>query len=192
MAAHASVSRAIVLCTGAVIDRRAARVAEATRALWWRLSLPLIEQNEAQALMAQAQAQNRALLGGPGVSAVALPSRSALLGLGRGRALWRAELRWLAVPGLISDRVVEELLMVPADDAQTKRALLVEDGANVQASAAILSRLAQSWEVQTMARVPVVAMSVNPTSVAGYAIDPHELMDALSWEGSPWCFDPKG
>jgi hypothetical protein len=100
---------------------------------------------------------------------------SALLGLSRGRHLWTKQYTAIAIPGLVSDRVIEELLAL--DD--TPRTLLVADGTALKASRKLVERLRNQWEIRAMARSNLRAISYNPTSIAGLGVDAESLARAL-------------
>lgn len=193
MAAHAQVSDAVVLCTGAVIDRRVSEIVAQTQALLERLELPAPTALEQLELLALSQQRQRALLWDDVLNeAIALPSASALIGLSQGRDLWSESISALAVPGLVSDRVIEELLAIPTRQ-RGPRVLLLHDATALQASRRLVQRLHEGWQVLALGSVPVVAISYNPTSVAGYRVDARQLEDELvALDPSRWVFDPRG
>src|SRR5699024_10477545 len=95
-----------------------------TRALLERLELGAIELPWQVEMMRQAMREERFLLGGEHLEPVGSSTASALLGLSEAGDLWSAETSAVAIPGLVSDRVVEELLTWPLDSEPT---ILVPD-----------------------------------------------------------------
>ena len=191
MAAHASACDGVMLCTGAVLDRRMEVVARRTFELWRVLNLPEIEDDSWRAVAQAAMSQRRALLHTVGGEAVALPSASALLGLAQSDGLWGEHVDALAIPGLVSDRVAQSLHTVP--DGPKPRALLVTDGTHLQLSTAASARLFERWRVRALRAVPTLGVSVNPTSVAGYAFEEgafHAALHAVI-PADAWLFNPQ-
>lgn len=192
MAAHASACDGVVVCTGAVLDRRASVVAARTAALWRVLNLPKIQEGPWCTIAQEATRRRRALLHTVDGQHIELPSASALLGLAQSSALWSEHVDALAIPGLISDRVAESLQAVAALDVP--RALLVSDGTHIQLSARASARLFARWDVRALRTVPTLGVSVNPTSIAGYAFDEEvlheELINALPQDADAWLFNP--
>lgn len=193
MAAHAQVSDAVVLCTGAILDRRVDEIVAQTQALLERLSLPAPTSPVELALLARAREQQRALLWDEDAGeALALPNASALLGLAQGRALWTPSVTAVAIPGLVSDKVIEELLAVPSLPDGRQRALLLQDATALQAASRLVDRLKSSFEVRAMGSVPIAAISYNPTSIAGYSVEAQALQRGLeALDTQRWVFDPR-
>jgi hypothetical protein len=175
VAARSDLSEAVVVSTGAVLADGIEEIVEATARLVDRLALPAIEAPWQRALLDEALARGRALLGGAGVDPIALPARSALLGLSEADDLWTDAIHGVAIPGLVSDRVVEELLAAGG----AGRALLVPDGTVLQADRRLLDRLERHWEVLAGRPTDVRAVSVNPTGIQGHSVDADELLAAL-------------
>lgn len=174
MAAHPGVADAVVVSTGAVISPRADVIADKTAAVVERLSLPAIEVDWQRALIERAVEDNRTLLGGPDIEPVELPAKSALVGLPRGRELWSPEIQAIAVPGLVSDRVVSEL-----QRQRPARTLLVPDGTVIQGDERLLRKLRRTWDVRALRLAPVVAIAYNPTSVTGAGVRGDHLAQAI-------------
>ena len=180
MAAHAALTDAAIVATGAIVSASVQEIVAITQDLTDRLTLPALDAGSWQgALVAASVAQHRALLGGASLPAegVALPAASALLGLPKAGALWTDAADAIAIPGLVSDRVVEALLAVPP--RATRRALLLEDGTALHCSPRHLDRLRRGWDVQVRHPARLLAISYNPTSVAGPPVEDAALRLAL-------------
>lgn len=186
VSAQPGLAEGVVVATGAVISSRIKTIVARTASLVDRLSLPAIELDWQTALMQAALADDRALLGGPNIEPIELPARSALLGLSKGRDRWTPQVEAVAVPGLVSDRVVQEL---------TRRSgtgtLLIPDGTVLQADDRLASALARRWEIRVLRKSRVIAIAYNPTSLRGPAVHGEHLRQALAarYEKIP-IFDP--
>lgn len=187
VAANGVLSDAVIVSTGAVLSEDIETIVASTAELVDRLSLPAIGAPWQRTLMTQASREGRALLGGPRIAPIPLPARSALVGLTGARELWSPSVEALAVPGLVSDAVLEELLIVGGE-----RTLLVTDGTAVQCDPRLLGRLRREWEVRALRASPLVGISYNPTAIQGYRVDADALRDALA---ARWprlvVFDPE-
>lgn len=186
MAADPTLARAVVVSTGAVVDTTVEGIVEQTAALVDRLSFPAIEEPWQRELMQRAIAGDETLLGGPDTDPIALSSKSALVGLPTSRDLWTPEIEAVAICGLVSNRVVHELLR-----QKPARTLLVPDGTVVQAEPALVARLRRVWEVRALHVGAVVAIAYNPTSVRGPGVASDDLARAIAarWPKVP-VFDP--
>lgn len=187
MAAHHQVCDGVVVCTGAILSRDVEQIAQRTHQLHARLTLAPVHVRH-QACIEAAIAQNRTLLGTVDGQQLALPTRSALIGLSEGHHLWTDDVEMIAIPGLVSDRVVEALLSVPTSSEGIQRTLVVADGTNIQCSMVLWSRLVKQWHLASFEQVRVLAVSINPTSVAGYSVDAQALTHAMGW--AEWVFNP--
>jgi len=192
VAAQARLCDGVLISTGAVVSPVAAEVAQATAALANRFGYIAPTASWQRELLERSMSSNAALLGGPDGEVVELPSKSALVGLSKGRALWRDDLLALAVPGLVSPRVLEELLAVPAPKSGARRALLLRDGTTLQAPSRLVSRVERGWDIHAAAAPRLLGVSYNPTSVAGPSILSEELDAALRVEfgAGVALFDP--
>ncbi len=187
VAARADLCDGVIVATGAALGSTIEAIVAGTCALTSRLTLPRATLPWQRALLDEALATSRALLGGQQAQATPLEAASALLGLAR--APWTPALTAIAIPGLVSDRVVESLLSAPA--LSEPRALLLSDGTALQASASLTRRLLARWQVLAREVAPLRAISVNPTHVLGDRVDSAALRAALS-QAHPgvWIFDP--
>jgi hypothetical protein len=179
VAARSELSDAIIVSTGAVLSDDVEEVCSSTVALVDRLALEVVEPGWQSDLLEAAIAADRCLLGGPSIAPIELASPSALLGLKGAGALFGDQVAGVAVPGLVSDSVIEELFAVPGRDSQAGRTLLVPDGTVLQASAGLLRRLERSWRIRAASSARVVAISINPSGVQGNQIDAESLRNLL-------------
>ncbi|MBA2664994.1 MAG: hypothetical protein H0U74_22090 [Bradymonadaceae bacterium] len=174
-AAHAQVSDAVIVSTGAVVATSVAAIVEKTAGLIEPLTLAAVTQDRHVALGLRAVEAQTTLLGRADGSTVTLSPPSALLGLAGATKLWTHEVDAIAVPGLVSDRVAELLLGVSGP----RRALIVPDGTSFHLSLRLWRRLCQSWDVVVLHQSTIAAISVNPTSVQGHHVDREQLIEAL-------------
>lgn len=179
MGARSDLTRAVVASTGAVVASSIKEIVERTWAMTRRLTCETIEVQWQKDLIHQSVESGRALLGGEGIAGEQLRSASALVGLSRSRDLWRAELTAIAVPGVVSNRVLEELLVVASSDKAPRRVLLVEDGTHLQADEVLMRRFERRWEVRALRSSTLLGISYNPTSITGANVDAGQLAMAL-------------
>lgn len=173
-AAHGTLSDGVIVSTGAILSPRPDQIIEKTRAMITRLSLPKVVEDWQHALLERAEREDRALLGGPTIPPVPLPARSALVGLPKAQALWTRETTAIAIPGLVSDRVLEMLGRVGGP-----RTLLIPDGTALQADATRLARFQKTWEIKVLHRQHVLGISVNPTSIGGWTVPENPLIASM-------------
>ncbi|QDG50791.1 hypothetical protein FIV42_08625 [Persicimonas caeni] len=187
VAAKAELSDALIVSTGAVLSSDVDEICARTAQLVDRLALAEVEEDWQRELLGEAISQDRSLLGGQGVEPVELPSKSALLGLKRAGALWTEEIEAIAIPGLVSDSVVEHLLAVTGKG----RMLLVPDGTVLQASARRLGRLERRWQVRALQPARILALSINPSGIQGHRVDAAALAHKLRERWPQICvFNP--
>ncbi|MFW6057899.1 MAG: hypothetical protein ACOC9W_03485 [Persicimonas sp.] len=200
LAARGDVSDAVIVSTGAILSEDVEVICERTAELVDRLALEPVEADWQERLLRRAITQGRCLLGGPQTAPVELPAQSALLGLRQAVDLWRDEIRAVAVPGLVSDSVVEQLLGAPvgqiqSGDPKPVRTLLVPDGTVLHADSRLLRRLlahaGRGWQIRAIEPANVVAISINPTGVQGHRVEPGALGRALAERWPSICiFNP--
>lgn len=182
-AAHPDLCDGVILSTGAIISPALDEIVEATAALVDRFTLESAPELWQRELLARALDQERALLGGPELAPQPLSHRSALLGLAS--ASWEPAHQALAVPGLVSDRVIEELLAVTPAPEQPRRALLIPDGTALHASPRLMRRLRARWDLWAGQACPLRAITYNPTSPVSAGVDPEALERALEARFAP-------
>lgn len=190
--ASSGIADGVIVSTGAVLSDKIAVICARTEALIQRLGLEPITLDWQQKLMEQAIAEDRFLLGGAHCAPIASPATSALLGLSEAAERWSDALSAVAIPGLVSDRVVEYLLSLPVADESAAHTLLVPDGTVLQASSRLLRRLRRRWRIRALSAAPILAISVNPSSIAGHEVDAGALCEALQarWPQT-LIFNPK-
>lgn len=174
-AAHATLTDGVVVSTGAVVGADVDTITARTGLMVDRLQLDEIDSEWQSKLLRRAMAEDQTLLGGSTIEPIALHARSALIGLSKSRELWTDQVEAIAIPGLVSDRVVDELLRAPGP----RRTLLIADGTAFQSDSLHLSRLQRSWQIKVESRANVLGISINPTSVQGWAVDDAALRDGL-------------
>lgn len=175
MAAHADISDGFILSTGAVLSSSIPEIVAHTMNLVSSLTRPRPTLPWHERLLEQSLEEQRALLGAADGTITPLPMKSALLGLSRGRHLWTPAHTAIAIPGLVSDRVIEELLALD----HTPRTLLVGDGTTLKAEPRLLEKLENHWEIRANARSDLRAISYNPTSITGVDVSGEALESAL-------------
>lgn len=183
--AHPDVTDAVVVATGAVAGSTVTDVVGETVHLVSRLSAPTAESRSHRDLIDQAIGRRRLLLLDEDGDAIELPVRSAVAGLDELRDHWDDNIEAVAIPGLISDRVVEQLLAF--DDAT----LLVPDPTVLQMKSSLWSTFRNRWTIRVLHAVEPVGVSYNPTSVDGNGFDATTLKSALEQRlTEPFIFDP--
>lgn len=175
VAARSQISDAIIVSTGAVLSEQLDVICTRTVRLIERLAAPAVEANWQRSLIERAIAEDRSLLGGEAIAPIELPASSALVGLRDAGALWTEQVQAIAVPGLVSDSVVEHLLAVN----DVRRTLLVPDGTVLQVSRRLMRRFLRRWEIRALHSACILAVSVNPTGVQGQQVDSDALIDGL-------------
>lgn len=197
IAAHADLSDAVVVSTGAVVaagtsdvsgDGAIETIVARTSELLERLTMPVVEDEAHRALLTRALETRATLLGYDDGRTGQLPAASALVGLASAGGLWTPDVDAIAIPGLVSDRVAELLLATPpriTSSGVRPRTLLVPDGTAFHLEPRLWRRLCAGWDVRVLRSAVVVGISINPTSVQGHRVDEQRLREALEarWEG---------
>ncbi|WP_146618393.1 hypothetical protein [Lujinxingia litoralis] len=185
--AHPEVAPAIVMSTGAVVGS-VEDVIRRTHDVVDRLTLPVVESEMWREALAAARRDKRAYLVEDDGELRELPHASGLLGLSQGRRLWQKSTAGVVVPGLVSDRVIEELLAVGGPRTRT---LVVGDGTALHPGGRLWRRFRRSWEVRVGHSSRLLAISFNPTSITGARLDEGALREALEarWPDVP-VFNP--
>jgi hypothetical protein len=176
--ASAFAGDAALIATGAVVSSSPTELLQITGDLIDRLTLPTIPAHLASPAHS-ALASARTHLIRPDGTVRATKNASALLALSGERHIWDDDVLALAIPGLVSDRVLEELLAVPARPDGQRRALLLTSGAALQGAARLWRRLQRGWDLHAQTSVRVVAVAVNPTSITGVNIHPDLIIPPL-------------
>ncbi|MFW5967791.1 MAG: hypothetical protein ACOCV2_09750 [Persicimonas sp.] len=184
VAARPDVAEAAVVSTGAVLSSDIDQIVARTTAFIERLALEPTDVAWQTELIERAVGHKRCLLGGPAVAPRPLCARSALIGLAEADGVWSDEsVRAVAIPGLVSDGVVEHLLAAPPHVST----LLVPDGTVLKARADLLLRLRDHFEVRALSSIEIRAISVNPTGPRGRRVDRDALIERLAnrWPSTP-------
>lgn len=187
VAADGRVADEVVVATGAAVAETPEEVVDATERLVDSVSLagpaPSMEE-----VGKRAEAEGRALFATP-EGAEPMPKSSALLGLPAARGDWPEETTGVAVPGAVTDGVIEELVRVDG----AGRELVVMAPAAVQASAEAWRALrGTEWEVRALHPVALVGIAANPADPTGGSMSRTALTAALSdrWPSVP-VFDAR-
>ncbi len=170
-AAAPGTSDAVVVATGAIVADTAQSLADATEVFLRRLQLPQVTDPALHDMATDAEARGVVLIG-PGP--VELESSSALLGLQRERAAWQDDHDSIAIPGLVSDGVVDELLALGRAGT-----LVVPDATSLHCSNRHFRRLVSKWRVEVLRPITVAGVAINPTSITGARIDARQFADLL-------------
>lgn len=174
-AAQPGLTDAVVVATGAVLGADVGEVADRTAELLARLTLPIARGRHME-LGEEASQRGAALVGGAAMPAVELSNRSALLALREAPAIWSDEADTIAIPGLLSDAIVELLLAVGGGP---RRTVVVSDPTAVHVRPEMLRRFRGRWDLVVQRGVAIAAISINPTSVRGAALPRADLMRAI-------------
>lgn len=173
----------VVVATGAVAGDDLEEVVGRTEGLVSRLRVPEITDPDDRSLIGNAVDQDRPWIeaGGPRP----LGARSAVTGLD-GLDEEGDNLEAVAVPGLVSNRVVQQLLGLGED-----RRLLVPDPTVLQADDGPWEKLRTRWHVRVLKGVRPVAVSYNPTTPDGRGLEGRRLGRRLREVlDEPVIFDP--
>jgi hypothetical protein len=187
MGAHGDVAEAVVFSTGAVVAETPEKISSRTEELVSRWELPAVTDAALEALIGKAMDEQQCLLLDRDGSFAALPAASALIGLGKARHLWKPTTDAIAIPGLVSDRVVEELLAI----GPTRRTLVLPCPTAIHVEEALWRRFRRRWDVCVLRSSVILGISFNPTSIQGYRVNEEALRIALEkrWPSVP-IFDP--
>lgn len=169
----ARIADGVVISTGAVVASTAIEVAERTGALIASFELPEVETPWQQRLLEKAIADDRIYLGGSSIEPRSLGADSALIALSAEGEAWDESVEAVAIPGLVSDGVVERLLVLKP------RILLVPDPTVLQVATAVMARLQRSWEIRVGRSPRLLAISVNPTAPRTPRIESENMASAL-------------
>ncbi len=174
-AAHADLTDGVIVSTGAVVSPQVDEIIETTRHLIDRLILPEITESWLLDLLNQSLREDRSLLGGPSLLPIPLTADSALVALPNSRELWTSDVKGIAISGVVSDRVVDELIRAGGEG----RTLVLSDGTALQADHRQIRRLKRTWNVQVPRAARLLGIAINPTSVQGWTVPQEALEEGL-------------
>lgn len=191
--ASAFTDGAILVATGAIVSPSPAELLQITSDLIDRLTLAPIPDAYVEAAHTALATDHTHLIRADHTTR-ATKNASALLALSRERHIWDEDIAALVIPGLVSDRVLEELLAAPRRADAAPRTLILSSGAALQGAPRLWRRLLRGgWRITAQTRSELVAIAVNPTSITGQRIDPDALIPPLRarYPGVA-VFDPRG
>ena len=169
------ISDAIILSTGAVLSRKLDRVVEETAYTVELYSLPVLEDGMEREIIREHAESDRVFIVKNG-EAVTL---NITTGLGSGKLLDNAideEVTHVFVPGAFTQSVVADI-----DRRKLKATTFVlKDPTKIFIDKATWGRLRKSGlTVKVLENITVAAITVNPTSPAGYSFDHGEMASAM-------------
>jgi hypothetical protein len=175
-AADGRVAGGVVVSTGAVVGRTPDEIVSATR--------PLVEQcglnapdDEAIVRLGGRAVTSEKLVVRAGGESIELEESTALLGLEAVRDRFGDDLEALALPGAVTDRVVEELVAFPSGP----RTLVAASPAAFQTSAEAWATLTDSgWQLRVAHPVSLLGITANPVAPDGGALEGERLVDELA------------
>jgi len=182
VAADGRVADEVVIATGAVVADTPDGVVDATERLVECISLDGPE-SRMREVAERAESEGRALFT-TADRAVPMPESSALLGLPAARGDWPDGTTGVAIPGAVTDGVIEELIR--RDEAG--RTLVVMAPASIHTSAEAWRALRDTdWEVRALHPVTLVGIAANPVDPTGGNLARDDLLAALSarWPSVP-------
>ena len=174
--AHPELARHVVVATGMVAGATVDEVVRRTGALVTRLGVAGIDDGSLREVIVDAVERDRALLVDGDGTRHELAHGSAVVGFRELSRWWTPQTQTVAVPGLVSDGVVEALL------GQADRGLLlVPDPTVVQVADDLWRSFCERWEVRALHPVEVVAISYNPTCPEKGGVDARLLGQSLAY-----------
>jgi hypothetical protein len=185
-AAQPHLCKAVIVSTGAIVGNQLADVVESTANLVDRLMTPICGIEWIRTLSNRAKEMGRPLMGAQNAAPIAVSERSALLGINLGSHSFDAQQNAIAIPGLITDRVADDLFALSGQGT-----LIAENPTLIRCDPRRLKRLMKGWDISVFDRSRLRAITVNPTSIAGPGYEPNQLVEAISdrWPKIP-VFDP--
>lgn len=175
MAAHASVSDAIIVSTGGVIGTSLERIVEKTEKMVNHFELPAAT-DWRRDLFVEARNQKWSLVG-DSQNRIRLSNASALVGLKSLKDLWEVDFSCIAIVGMLSDNIAELLMSLALKG--NEKCIVVEDPTSVHLTPMIRAKFLKSWSIEVFSSNQVVAISVNPTSVQGHKFEVGEIESEL-------------
>jgi hypothetical protein len=188
-AASGEVAGGVILSTGAILGARVETIVKKTRPWLERIQLSAAD-GEAMSLIEQAL-ETEAVWARWSDDEVTRSPGSALRGLDE---LPRSEghLEALAIPGLVSDSVVESLLTLQAECTVERPTLTLRDPTVFRLDPETWHRLKSVWDLRVASGTRLLGVAVNPTGVRGERVSRRALIDGLSDHCKCPVFDPLG
>lgn len=179
MAASPTLTDGVVLATGAVVAKTVEDVARQSAYFLQRFALPLA--TDEQAALFDVAVETGALVAGveveQGLRAVVLEQKSSFTANPQGDPAWPngEQVKALAVTGAVTDRLLHMLEGVPRGFT-----LVLQDSTHFFVTQAVWRKfLRRGHQIVVRRAVQVLGLTVNPHSVAGYALPRRELLDAV-------------
>lgn len=188
-AATGEVAGGVVLSTGAILGSRVETIVEKTRPWLERIQLPPVSKADDRELIEWAIAAEAACARWSN-GETTRSEGSALLGLDALRQP-DGRLTALAIPGLVSDSVVDSLMTLHAECGVERPRILVRDPTVFRMDPQTWHRLTNRWEPAVVHGTSLLGVSVNPTGIHGGRVSRAELVEALSAHCDCVVFDPR-
>jgi hypothetical protein len=174
-AASPDLTDGVILVTGAVAGRSVEQAARQTAEWIWRFRLPSVQAEWESRLAETALQSGRPVAGGPACPPSLLAQRSPLTGHPRADAHWPDGAQALALPGALTDRLLSQLEGMPRGFT-----LLVPDATHIFAtSGAWRSFIRRGHRLIVGKETRILAVAVNPHSIAGYDLPREALIQAI-------------
>jgi hypothetical protein len=188
-AASGEVAGGVILSTGAILGARVETIVEKTRPWMERIQLPEAEA-ATRSLIDQAL-KTEAVWARWSDGEETRSTGSALRGLD---ALPRSEghLEDLAIPGLVSDSVVDSLLTLRAESGVDRPTLTLRDPTVFRLDPETWHRLKSAWELRVASSTTLLGVAINPTGIRGERVSRRALAEGLSAHCNCPVFDPLG
>lgn len=168
-------SDAIILSTGAVLSRKMKKVVEETAHTVALYSLPVLEDGEDRKLIEEQADRDQITIVRDGEAALL----DAATGLGAGKLLDNEiddHVTHIYIPGAFTRSVIADI----APKKLRGVTFVLKDPTKIFIDRALWEQLRKKGlSVKVLKNINVAAVTVNPTSPAGYAFDHGELIDAM-------------
>jgi hypothetical protein len=175
IAASPDVTDGVILVTGAVAGRSVDQVARQTAEWLWRFRLPRANEEWECRLLDLAEQYGRPVAGGPSCTPAVLAQTSSLTGHLCLDANWPQDAQALCIPGAVTDRVLAQMEGMPRGFS-----LLVPDATHVFVTAkAWRSYVRRGHRLLIGKETRVLAIAVNPHSIAGYDLPREALVERI-------------
>jgi hypothetical protein len=188
VAADPAIADGVVLATGAIVGETPQAVVDATAPRIEQLHLSPPESSHHRSAIESALRRQRVLLAAPDGTLQTLSTRSALVGLDEVADVWNTDIDTVAIPGAVTDRMVERLLALEGPPGT----LVASDPTAFQTSPETWQRLSETWNVHVHRATTLLGVALNPHRVDGTSLDGSAMRRRF---GDRWpeltLFDPK-